>query len=77
MNEQESYFSEDDEPFLIQQKQVEKALEEARSIVEKANNIMVCTDCGEDIELERKKIVPYTTLCSECARFNDKYKNKC
>lgn len=39
-----------------------------------ANDVMVCIDCGDAIEPERKQAAPYTKRCIECQGYIDKDK---
>lgn len=38
----------------------------------KGGTYAVCLGCGNDISVRRLQIIPYTNLCSRCARENDR-----
>lgn len=63
--------TEDDEPFLIQQDQVDASLEAVREALSKVSLTMICIDCGEEIGAARKKAVPAATLCIDCQEIKD------
>ena len=66
--------SEDDEPFLYQQDQVDASMENIREALSKVSLTNVCIDCGEEIGAARKKAVPSSILCIDCQEFKDEYK---
>jgi DnaK suppressor protein len=63
--------TEDDEPFLIQQRQVDKSLEAVREALNKKSHTTICLACGEDIGEARLKAVPSATLCIDCQKDAD------
>lgn len=63
--------TEDDEPFLIQQGQIDTALTAAREKLQTISLTTVCLECGEDIGAGRKKAVPSSTLCIDCQEYED------
>jgi len=66
--------SEDDEPFLYQQDQVDASLKAVREAISKVSLTTICVECGEEIGAARKKVVPSAMLCIDCQEFKDEYK---
>ncbi len=48
-----------------------RLIEEALERVEEGT-FGLCLSCGEEIKAERLKVIPYTTLCINCARESEK-----
>jgi RNA polymerase-binding transcription factor DksA len=65
-NIQETTITEDDEPFFIQQRLVDKTLESVRAQLDKVSLVTTCIDCGEDIGAARKAAVPSAVRCIDC-----------
>ena len=65
--------TEDDEPFLIQQEQVDQSLIVVREALNKKSLTTICLVCGEDIGTARLKAVPSAELCIDCQTYADKY----
>jgi len=61
----------DDEPFLIQQDQVDKSLLAVREKLNKKSLTTICLDCGEEIGTARLEAVPSATLCIDCQTYID------
>jgi RNA polymerase-binding transcription factor DksA len=61
----------DDEPFLIQQDQVDNSLLAVREILNKKSITTICLSCGEEIGAARCKAVPSATLCIDCQQYED------
>lgn len=62
----------DDEPFLIQQDQVDKSLLAVREALNKKSFTTICIDCGEEIGAARLAALPSATLCIDCANYADR-----
>jgi DnaK suppressor protein len=52
-----------DETARRELQQIERALERLE-----AGTFVICETCGEPIEAERRRAVPYTTYCRRCAK---------
>lgn len=62
--------TEDDEPFLIQQAQVDSSLKTLRESM-KPSLLIDCIDCGEEIGSARKKALPSAVRCIDCQEVHD------
>jgi RNA polymerase-binding transcription factor DksA len=58
----------EDEEFARQQGEVNKAMESVHEAL-KPNDTMICVECDEPIEPERKEALPSAVTCSDCALF--------
>lgn len=70
----EAQITVDDEPFLIQQDQVDNSLSVIRDVLNKKSLTSICLDCGDEIGSQRLKIVPSATLCIDCQIYKDSKK---
>jgi len=61
----------DDEPFLIQQDQVDNSLLAVREALSKKSITTICLECGEEIGTARLEAVPSATMCIDCQRYAD------
>lgn len=66
--------TEDDEPFLIQQDQVNKSLSAVREAINKPSLTTICLECGDDIGAKRLIAYPSATLCIDCKIYEDRTK---
>jgi RNA polymerase-binding transcription factor DksA len=55
---------------LLRREQVNTEIEKIEKALEKlsSGSYGICRQCYKEIDPERLKILPYTTLCIECAR---------
>ncbi|KKC29524.1 yteA family sporulation protein [Caldanaerobacter subterraneus] len=61
---EKNYALEDNEKNIL--RQIEDALQKIEN-----GNYGICENCGQPIEEERLEAIPYTTLCSSCAKEKD------
>lgn len=61
---EKNYALKDNEKNIL--RQIEDALQKIEN-----GNYGICENCGEPIEEERLEAIPYTTLCSSCAKEKD------
>lgn len=68
----ESTLSEDDEVFILQQNEINAAINRSRQALYKPSDAIECIDCGDDIPPARKIAIPSTERCTECAEVFEK-----
>jgi RNA polymerase-binding transcription factor DksA len=62
----------DDEVFVIQQNEINEAINRSREALYKPSGVTECIDCGDEIPLERKIAIPSTERCTPCAEVHEK-----
>ena len=57
----------DDEVFVLQQNEINAAINRSREALYKPSDVIECIDCGDDIPEARKIAIPSTERCTFCA----------
>lgn len=63
---------ETDEAFVLQQNEVNQAINDARKALYKESGETECATCGDEIPPERKRLVPSAIRCAGCATAHEK-----
>ena len=62
----------DDEVFVLQQNEINAAINRSRQALYKPSEVVECIDCGDDIPPARKVAIPSTERCTGCAEAFEK-----
>jgi phage/conjugal plasmid C-4 type zinc finger TraR family protein len=58
----------DDDVFVLQQNEINEALDKARKALYIPTDDVECIDCGEEIPPARKILIPSAVRCVACAQ---------
>ncbi|MCK2185718.1 TraR/DksA family transcriptional regulator [Halomonas getboli] len=56
---------------LFAEEQLARRVEQERLARETASGATHCVDCGEEIPVKRRELLPYATRCVDCQGFAD------